>query len=214
MPTLGQQAVYRLGSSRYVQAIVTKIVSGDTVQLVCFSDGSAWGDGDPASLGAKVYDSIALGSGVGEWQPGTLVGDAITAATTNLATYSYTDGGDAARCALPGAGSGVSLALATPRRPSTTRPTRVDVYGQFTLATALLAAQGATVVLQVDSSATPSTTVAGPLTVNNGIGTVGTAQIPWTMSYEVPTGHYYQVVQSATVGTGAASITHINETAR
>lgn len=86
MTTVGQQAVYRLASSRYMQALVTKIVSGNTIELVAYSDGSAWGDGDPASLGAKLYESVALGTGVGEWQPGTLVGDAVTAGVSGLAT--------------------------------------------------------------------------------------------------------------------------------
>lgn len=211
MATLGQQAVFRKASSRYMQGLVSAIISGDTVDVVVLSDGAAWGDGDPGSVPAKLFESIELGSGVGQWQPGTIVSDAIATATTNLATYSYADSGDAARCALPAAGSSQSLALSTPRRPSTTRPTTVTAYGSFTLATALLAAQGATVQMLSDSSATPSTVVGGPLTVNNGVGTVGTAVIPWMMEYAVPTGHYYQIVQSATVGTGTVSITHINE---
>ena len=205
----GQPAVYRLGSSRYVQAVVTKVVSGDTVELVAFSDGSAWGDGDPASLGAKVYDSIALGTGVGEWQPGTLVDAAIAAATTNLATYSYVDSGVAGRCAVPGAGSAVgSPAFATPRRPSTTRPTRVTVYGSFAMASTLLGPQSGTATLLADSSATPSTQVGVAPAALSGVA--ANATVPWTMTYDVPANHWYQVTVSVSANT-TANLLHINE---
>lgn len=208
MAIVGQQAVYRLGSSRYVQAIVSAIVSGDTVELVCFSDGSAWGDGDPASKGAKVYDSIALGTGVGEWQPGTLVSDAISAATTNLATYSYTDTGDTARCALPGSGSSVSLALSTPRQPNVSRPTRVRVYGNISLTSTLLGSQNATASLLSDSGVTPSTVRGVAAYTLSGVA--ATSAPPYTLDYDIPAGHYYQVVAGG-AGSAGVSIAHIEE---
>lgn len=119
---------------------------------------------------------------------------------------------DSGLTVVPAAGASTSLALATPRRPSTTRPTRVTVYGSIALPTALLAAQGATVEMRADSAATPTTVVGGPLTAASGVGNVGTLNLPWMMTYDLPANHYYSIVQSATTGTGVVSITHINET--
>ena len=197
MATVGQQAVYRLQTSRYVQGVVAKIVSGDTVQLVCFSDGSAWGDGDPASLGAKVFDSVALGTGVGEWQAGTLVADAINAATTNLSTYSYVDSSSAGRLASPGASSTVSLAASTPRQPSTTRPVNVMLTGSWSWNLTAIGTQTGSLSFQSDSSSTPSTAIYAPAWsrgISAGLSIGDTGTVPVCLSYIVPAGHYYQVV--------------------
>lgn len=197
MAIAGQQAVFRKASSRYMQGIVSAIVSGDTVDVVVLSDGDAWGDGDPGSVPAKLFESVALGTGVGEWQPGTLVADAITAATTNLATYAYADSGDAARLALPGASSTVSLAASTPRQPSTTRPVMVMVTGSWSWNLTALGTQTGSLSFQSDSSATPSTAIYAPawsrgITVGITVGDTGTVPVCW--QYIVPVGHYYQIV--------------------
>jgi hypothetical protein len=208
MATPGQQAVYRLASSRYMQAVVTKIVSGSTVELVVLGDGVAWGDGDPASLGAKVYTSIPQGSDVGEWLPGTIVDDTVTAAVAGLASGTYVDAEVAGACAVPGAGAPISLALSTPRQPSATRPTQLTVYGTMELASTVLTPQSATVELQSSASSTPTAVVGGPLTASLS-GVLATQMSPWTVTYIVPPAHYYQVVKTA--GAGTVSITHINE---
>lgn len=190
MTTVGQQAVYRLATSRYVQAIVTKIVSGDTVELVCFSDGSAWGDGDPASLGAKVYDSIALGTAVGEWQPGTIVSNAIATCEA------YADAGDAGRCAVPGASSTVSLSSGTSRQPSATRPVLVMVSGSWSWNLTAIGTQTGSLTLKSDSSSTPTTVIRAPswsrgITVGALIGDTGTMPVEFDLL--VPAGDYYSV---------------------
>lgn len=192
MANLGQQAVYRLETSRFVQAIVTKIVSGNTVQLVCFSDGSAWGDGDPASLGAKVYNSVAMGSSVGEWQPGTLIGDAVA----GLASESYVDSLIDDCVAVPGASSSVSLAASTPRQPSGARPVMVMITGSWSWNLTAIGTQTGSLSLQSDNTTTPTTVIYAPAWSRGvGVGVViadtGTDTV--CMSYIVPPGHYYQV---------------------
>lgn len=215
--------MFRLASSRYIQAIVTKVVSGDTVELVAYSDGSAWGDGDPASLGAKVYDSVAMGSGVGEWLPGTIVSAAVAAgtsglastsyvdtATAGLATEAYVDSASSGYVVVPAVGTTTTLALGTARRPSTTRPTRVNAYGQIALSSTLLGAKSATVTLLSDS-ANPPTTSRGAQQFDLS-GVVANVSPPWRLSYDVPTGHYYMLVASGPDAAGV-SIQPVNETA-
>lgn len=197
MATLGQQAVFRKASSRYMESFVSAIESGDTVKLIVLSDGAAWGDGDPGSVPAKLFEGVALGTGVGEWQPGSLVSNAITAATTNLATYSYADTGDAGRLALPGASSTVSLAASTPRQPSTTRPVMVMATGSWSWNLTAIGTQTGSLSFQSDSSSTPSTAIWAPawsrgITVGVTVGDTGA--MPVCFSYIVPVSHYYQVV--------------------
>ena len=234
-------ALYRATSTRYHAAITTEVETGDTCTLVVLGDGADWEDGVPAAYYARQFFSIAKGTSVGQWQSvpvtdeiaaaiasavsGGLTGYAttsyVTAAVAGLATTAsvadaittaegYAATGDAGRCAVPAAGTSVSLALSTPRRASTTRPTRVTVYGTIALTSTLLTAQNATVELQADSSSTPTTTVGGPLTGSLS-GVAASSTVPFTLSYDLPTGHYYQVVQTA--GAGTVTITHVNETA-
>ncbi len=115
---------------------------------------------------------------------------------------------DSDLCVVPAAGSPVTLALSTPRRPSTARPTRVTVYGQISLTSTLLGPQTATATLKSDSSATPSTAVGVATAALSGV--VATSAPPYTLTYDVPTGHYYQVVASGG-GSAGVSISHINE---
>lgn len=199
MATVGQQAVYRLESSRYVNAVVTKIVSGSTVELVCFSDGSAWGDGDPASLGAKVYDSVALGTSVGQWQPGTVVDDAVAAGVAGLASEAYVDSASTACLAVPGASSTVSLASGTPRQPSATRPVLVMVSGSWSWSLNAIGTVTGSLTLKADSSSTPTTVIRAPawsrgITVGVVVGDTGT--MPVEFDLVVPPGHYYSVTSA------------------
>lgn len=124
---------------------------------------------------------------------------------TAIAAISY-----AGFVVTPSAGSSVSLALNTARRPSTTRPTRVSVYANVALASAILALQTATLEMRADTGSTPTTVVAGPLTASSGVGNVGTQVVPITLTYDLPANHYYTIVQSA--GAGVVTISHVNET--
>lgn len=196
MPTLGQQAVYRLATSRYMQAIVTGVVSGSTVELVVYSDGYSWGDGDPGSVATKVYDSVDLGTGVGQWQAGALVADAVVAGTAGLAASTYVDAQDSTRCAVPAASAAHSLASGTPRQPSATRPVMLLVTGSWSWNLTALGTQTGSLTLQSDASATPTTTIYAPAwsrAVGVGISVNDTGTMPVCMSYVVPPGHYYSV---------------------
>lgn len=213
--TLGQQAVYRLDSSRYMQAIVTNIISGDTVELVAFQDGTAWGDGDGTNVASKLYNSVDKGTGVGEWQPATVVSDAVAAGVATCEGYTDTaiSGLPApdisGACAVPGAGSAVgSPTLNSPRRPSATRPTQITVYGSVAMTSTILGPQSATVVLKADTSATPTTAVGSLPFALSGVG--ATATMPFTMTYDVPANHYYQVT-ATTSANATVTLSHINE---
>lgn len=223
---LGQPVKVQITSGRYSIGAVSKIISGDTVNIVAFTDGvDPWPTADiPNGLVAGSLTSVTKGTGVGQWQevdvPDT-VAAAIAAAVssiTGFATEAYVDSAIAAippddysgLCAAPGAGSSIgSPALATPRRPSTTRPTRVTVYANAALTSTLLTPQSATVELRADSSATPTTPVGGVLTASLG-GIAASATIPMTLTYDLPANHYYSVVQTA--GAGTVTISRIEET--
>lgn len=222
---LGQPVAVQITSGRYSIGAVSKIISGDTVNIVAFTDGvDPWPTIDTFNgLVAGSVLGATKGSGVGQWQEVTVpdtVAAAISAAVasiTGFATESYVDTAiDAIPAddysgllACPAAGSSVSSpALNTPRRPSTTRPTRVNVYTQVALTSTLLTAQSATVELRADSGSTPTTVVGGPLTASLG-GLAATTTVPMAFTYDVPVGHYYSVVQTA--GTGAVTVTRIEE---
>lgn len=216
---LGQPAKVQITSGRWSIAAVSKIVSGDTVNLVAFTDGvDPWPTIDTFNgLVAGSVLSATKGTGVGQWQdlevPDTIAAaiEAAISGLTGFATEVYVDAGDEGRCAVPGPGSAVSSpALATSYHPDADRPVLVTVYCDVTLPSALIAAQSATVQLQAGSSTNPSTVVGGPLTPTNGALNPGPLTIPVTFVYALPANHYYQVVKTA--GSGTVTITKIEET--
>ena len=238
MAAVGQRIVYRLATSDYRTARITEVVSGTTVDLVAFSNGTAWGDGDPASLASKLYTGIDQGIGVGTWQESTEVDPAVSseidadvsaeasaraaAVSSEASTRASADAelasdiaaleaAAAGYCAVPAAGSSVSLALNTARQPPATRPVLVAVSGTWAWSLSALGSQSGTATLQSDANSTPTTarpsaTCARGISVGITIGDTGT--MPWSLTYIVPPGDYYQV---ATAGTGTFAITHIEE---
>lgn len=96
------------------------------------------------------------------------------------------------------------------RRPSTTRPTKVNVTGTITMTSTLLGAQTAKIELMSDSSSSP-TTVRGDQPAGLS-GVAASTTVPWSMTYEVPAGDYYKLVTTLSAN-ASASITYINETA-
>lgn len=163
---------------------------------------------DISNLSTLLSDCSAI-------QADTLIGNgALGTAIAALPTFSdvaaaITAVPDASsRCAQASAGSAVTLALNTARNPSTvrgdSRGTRVRVSGTWT---STITASG-TVDLRSDSASTPTTVRDNQLpavTLAIGVGVT----VPWSLQYDVPSGHYYTV---ATSGTGTFAITHINET--
>lgn len=87
-PVVGDVVSYRTATSQHNLATVVRIVSGTTVDLVVFSDGTTWQDySSPASISSFVYNAVALGTSVGQYQATTIVADA--AAAGGAATQSY-----------------------------------------------------------------------------------------------------------------------------
>lgn len=229
---LAQPIIFRTSSTRWCPAVIAKIISGTTVNLDAFIDTAVdWPVTNiPVSHPCHLYESVAMGTGVGEWQLADVpepVTDAIDAATAGLATTGYVDtavaglastsyvdtavaGVDlAGRTAVAGAGvSQLALGLDAARQPSLTRPTRVTATGTIALTSTLITPQSATVELASDSATTP-TTVRGsaPATLS---GVVASLTLPWSLTYDVPAGHYYLL---ATSGAGTVALLTLNETA-
>jgi hypothetical protein len=219
-------ALYRSASTRYHAAVTTAVESGDTCTLVVLGDGADWEDSVTAIVYARQYFGVPKGTGIGEWQPvpvtaeiaaaitsavsGGLAGYAsesyVDSAVTGLATEDYVDGSSAGRVAVPGAGSVISLGFNTARNPSAarsdSRPTRVTVSGTWAWNLTATGTQSGTAAFKSDSSGTPTTTViSAPFSrgISVGLSVGDTGTIPWSWSYEVPSGHSYLV---ATSGTG------------
>lgn len=224
----GQPVKVQITSGRWSLAAVVKVVSGDTCHLVTFTDAvDPWPTVDvPNGLIAGSLQNVAKGASVGQWQdievPDTVTaaiataidgidgftttGEVNTAIATALAAFDLSE-----YLVAPAAGSNQSSpALATSYHPSATRTTRVNVYCDVALPSALLAAQSATVQMQAGSATNPSTVVAGPVTPTNGALNPGPLTIPVTLSYDLPADHYFQVIKAA--GAGTPTITRIEYT--
>lgn len=142
---------------------------------------------------------------------GTSASTAIAAAAAAQASATTAANAAAAAVQQPVAGSTVSLALNTSRQPNATRGTRVTAYGTWAWNLTAIGSATGTATLASDSNSTPTTT-RGLMPFTRGIGVgitvADSGTLPWSMSYDVPAGHYYRVNSS---GTGIA-IGHINET--
>lgn len=209
MAHVGQRIVYRFATSDYRTARVSKIVSGTNVHLVAFGDPSA-----PATLfDGPSGNGIVQGTGVGQWQEDASVDPAIATAMAAEATARDAAIEDAVdeRCAVPVAGSAPSLALNTARQPNATRPVRVTVSGTWSWSLTAIGSLAGVATFQSDSASTPTTarldaSCAREISVGVVVGDAGS--MPWSMSYDVPAGHYYRI---ATSGSGSFAITRITE---
>lgn len=215
-PVQGQTVIVKIASSpvRTVPALVTLVTDADTVTAVGQIDiNDDWpSDGPGETHPCYPFFSITRGSGLNQWQEAAVpvpTNVAIATAVSGLATEAYADNAQAQCQALPAAGSTVSLALNTPRRPSVTRPVKVTVSGDWAWVLNAVGSQSGVCTMQSDASATPSTARARA-TCARGIGagiTVNdTGTTPWHMTYEVPTGHYYTLATSGTGTFGAAPL--------
>lgn len=214
--TVGQRLKFQTASGRYHHGFVTHVVTGDTVHLTCFSDGSEWADvgygTQAAGISGQCYLSVSMGSGVGEWQAVNVESYATTGELDDYATHGDVSTAIAAipydpgRMAIAGAGSSAGLTLgAAGVQLSTTRPTSLVVRGTASMTSTLAGGQAFTVELRCDSGATPTAVVddaSGSLTQTLGLTVTLAALQPWKLVYNVPAGHYVRVVQSA----GAATL--------
>lgn len=252
----GQVVEVQITTGRWSLAVVAKIISGDTVNLVAFTDGdNPWPDvSTPNGLVAGSITSVTKGASVGQWRElsiSSALSDAIAAAvataisdyaleadltsalvtvasnltsavaiidsnmasTQNLledsiaALTAVVDG----KAATPGAGtSHAGLGFGAARQPSSTRPTWVVACGTYTIVSALLGTQTAAVDLLSDSGSNPTTMrCSAP---GSGAGVAATIKMPWSVSYFVPAGHYYKLVESHSANVTVA-ILEINESA-
>lgn len=205
--SIGQPVRYRSATSRYQAATIAYVGSGDTCTLNVQSDGSDWEDSVSAAFLVRQFTSIAKGTDVGTWQDDPV--------PDGYATTSYVDSEIAGipapdtsgLQAVPGAASVVSLALNTPRNPSSarsdSRPTRVTVSGGWSWTLTALGTCTGSLSLKVDTSNPPATTVvtlpfSRGISVGVTIGDSGT--VPYCVAFEVPAGCYYEVVTSAAGG--------------
>lgn len=222
-PAVGDLVKLRIANSQFVLAVVGRVVSGTTVDLVAFTDGTTWQDtGTPSNFATLPYYSVTPGTSVGQYQTTTIIADIIAAAgyatqsyadsaaaaaTAGLATETYVDAAGAGYLALPPApssggmtlgGSGVQL--------SATRPVLLTVRGTATMVSTLGAGQAFTVELRCDANATPTTVVddqAGSYT--DALGVVTTSVVPWKLVTMARAGDRCRVVQSA--GTATLALT-------
>jgi hypothetical protein len=104
--------------------------------------------------------------------------------------------------------SQLSLGLNAARQPSSTRPTRVTATGTIALTSTLIAPQSAAVKLLSDNASTPTTSRGEQQASLSGVAASMT--VPWSLTYDVPAGHYYSL---STSGAGTVALLTINETA-
>ena len=217
-PAVGQLVSYRTATSQHNLAVIGRVVSGTTVDLVAFSDGTTWQDGGtPSGVATITYTSIAQGTGVGQWEPTTVVEDTIAAAgyalesyvdtaTAGLATTSYVDTAGAGYLALPPAPSSTSLTLGgSGVQISSTRPALLTVRGTAAMTSTLAGGQAYTVELRCDSGSTPTAVVddaSGSLTQTLGASVTLAEVQPWKLVTMARAGDYCRIVQSS----GAATL--------
>lgn len=195
MPEVGQLVLYRLSSTRTCPAVIAQVVSGSTCHLdVMIDEATDWPNGSSWLSPVKMIESIDEGTGVGEWQVAVVpepIDDAISTAVAGVDL--------SGRTAVATAGTSPGIGLDTARQPSTTRPVRVVATGTFALTSTLILPATGAVELRSDSASTPTTKRGAQVAQLSGV--VASMTVPWSMTYDVPAGHYYKLVTS---GTGVA----------
>lgn len=192
-PTVGQVVLIKTQEFplRVVPAIIAKVISGTTVTLDAFVENT---DDWPPPLNipyyheCQLFESVALGTGVGEWQPADLPEVLAAPAAAGV--------------------SQVLLGLNVARQPSSTRPIRVTATGTIAVTSTPSTPQTAAVDLRSDSSGTPTTSRGQATATLSGVAASMT--VPWSLTYDVPPGDSYKLVTS---GAGTVTLLTINETA-
>lgn len=177
MAVVHQQGRIRLDTDEYRDAIVTLVNGNGTVTLVALSNGANWGDGHAGSQGTIVYTEVAVGTGIGEWQPGGyLAGE--------LEPY----------CEAPVAGIARSLTIGSDfQATDTSRPARFVISGTWSVALAATGSIAGAVQLKAGASANPSVVVDDAhlgFSATLLLGVALTPTLPWKLDYELPAGHY------------------------
>jgi hypothetical protein len=191
---------YQISTARYLLAAITRIVSGDTVNLLAFTDDEAPVDPDdlPAGTTFARFTDVAKGSAVGEWRDLALPAD----------TTALLDG----KLSVPAAAEAVVLAIDTFRAPSTVReddrPTLVTAVVSWSI---IESGEAAMLEVIVGAGGAP-TAIAFSVPFTFDDATVGAidVQIPAVISFLVPAGHAYKLKTGAGGG-GTFAVASIAE---
>lgn len=221
---VGQVVAYKTQASpaRTAYGLVTKIVSGDTVNLVALIDDV---DDWPAPYGSPSYHpallvtSVAKGTSVGQWQDVALsdvetaaIAAAVSSGTTGLATTSALNSAIAGAPLVPVYPTSRTLTLGSDfQATNTSRPARFIVSGTWTTTLTVTGTVAGNVQLKMASSANPATIVddAQPsYGVTIVIGLTLTPQIPWKLIADAPIGAFLRPVNA---GAGTVAITRCLE---
>lgn len=221
---LGQVVAYKTQASplRVAYGLVSKIVSGDTVNLVALIDDvDDWPDpiNAPSYHPAQLVTSVAKGTAVGEWQDVALSdpqNSAITAAvasgTGGLATTSALNSAIAGVPANPVYPTSRSITIGADfQATNTSRPSRFVISGTWSTTLTISGTVTGNIQLKMASSANPSPIVddAQPsYGVTIVIGLTLTPQLPWKMVCDMPIGGFARVVNA---GAGTVAVTRCLE---
>lgn len=206
---VGAQIIYTDPWGDTHDAIVDAIVSGDTINLVAFTNGTIWGSGSPAAVPALTFASVPKGVGINTWTDGTA-----TATAVNALLGAAIAGALVSTLGVPPAGTGRTPTFNTAYQPNATRPTLLSWWGSVTSTLTLTGTAGQIEILS-DASNPPATTrgkivggatngiaVAVGLTLVNGGGG----------AYIVPAGHFVMFKSTSLVGTPTYSATTSEQT--
>lgn len=224
-PVVGQVVIYKTSSTRSSPALVSKIVSGDTVNLVAVIDASDdWPVINvPSTNPAWLYTSIAKGTGVGEWQeatiPTVLIDEMESQAEGVVATElggggaitSAIETATAGQLASPTGWSSPARTLNSNFKPSATRTTLTTYSGTWSGTLTATGSVAGVIQLLSDTAGTPTTECDDQQPAFSAtllIGVALTQVSPWKVTCMVPADFN---VRLATSGTGSFAITSITE---
>lgn len=185
-PVKGQPVLYRWDSTHVYHAVITKVISGNTVNLVAFSHVDAnWGDGNSGSIPAIPYDSVPMGSCDDCWTDNTP--PQLPQLVTSTSTPSFTLNGSAIQS-------------------STTRDVELTFTVSVSNTLTLAGGQSGQVDLVCDSSASPSTVVQTGAASSTGTVVIGislTTSTTLVLRHRVPAGDYCKLTST---GTGTTTL--------
>lgn len=195
-PVVGQHVLYKYDDSHIYDAVVSAVVSGDTINMVAFSNGSTWYNTVPSSVPAFTLYSVDKGTGDNRWGDNPNVGlTGPTGATGATGTTGATGPG-----ALVTSTSTSSFTLnGSAVQLNSTHDTIVAMSVSFSLPLSVIAGATGTVHLICDNSGTPTTEVF-TLSRGNAGGLLTTDTSTLAFLWRVPAGHFCKFTTTQDVG--------------
>lgn len=210
-PVQGQMVLFRFDATHFHNAMVSKVVSGSTVNLVVFASGdNPWPDGStPGSVGIWVGLSSAEDQSRTTdltWSDHPNVGLGATGATGATGPTGATGAqGPAGTGSFVTATTTPSFALnGSGIRSSTTLDTVLTFSVRIDATVNLTGGADGTATLLCDANATPVTAVAELRAGNTGTLTIGlalTQTITGELHYRVPANHFCRLTTANNTGT-------------